>query len=70
MVLNELKKIRMQQYLMNKKEFAQLIGVSEQQYCRYEGASAQPSLEVALRISNALNKSVNEIWAVSPEITG
>ena len=62
MVTNELKKIRMQQYMMNKKQFCKLIGVVEQQYGRYENMTSQPSLEVALRISKALNMAVNDIW--------
>lgn len=65
MVTNELKKIRMQQYLMNKKEFSEFLGVAEQQYCRYENMTSQPSLEIALRISTALSKSVNDIWKIN-----
>lgn len=64
MIENDLKKIRMQQYMMNKKEFASFLGVAEQQYCRYENKTSQPSLEVALRISLALGKSVNDIWRI------
>ena len=62
MVTNKLKEIRMQQYMMNKKQFCELIGVVEQQYGRYEKSSYQPSLEVALKISKALNMTVNDIW--------
>jgi len=65
MLTNCLKKIRMQQFMMTKKEFAQFIGgVGESQYCRYEKSAAQPSLEVAIKISNALKKTVNEIWQI------
>ena len=64
MVNNKLKKIRMQKYMMNKKQFCKLIGVVEQQYGRYENSSYQPSLEVALRISKALEMSVNDIWSL------
>lgn len=62
MVTNILKEIRMQQYMMNKRKFCELIGVSEQQYARYENSIYQPSLEVVLRISKALEKNVNDIW--------
>jgi len=55
----------MQQYMMNKKQFCQFIGVVEQQYGRYENMTSQPSLEVALRISKALNMTVNEIWKLN-----
>ena len=63
MIQNKLKSIRMQTYMMNKKEFSSLINVSEQQYYRYED-NTSPSLEVAIRISNALNMSVNDIWCI------
>jgi DNA-binding XRE family transcriptional regulator len=62
MITNELKKLRMQKYMMNKKEFCHFIGVVEQQYGRYENMTSHPSLEVALRISKALDLTVNEIW--------
>ena len=64
MVINDFKKIRMQEYMLNKKEFAGLLQVSEQQYCRYENMTTQPSLEVALKMSNALDKPVNSIWRI------
>ena len=64
MLTNNLKKIRMQQFMMSKKEFAQHVGVGEPQYCRYERRAAQPSLEIAIKISNALEKTVNEIWSI------
>jgi DNA-binding XRE family transcriptional regulator len=54
----------MQQYMMNKKEFSKFLNIAEQQYCRYENMTSQPSLEVALRISNALKITVNEIWVL------
>jgi len=47
---------------MNQKEFSQVLGIAEQQYCRYEKMTSQPSLEVALKISEKLSKSVNDIW--------
>ena len=64
MLVNNLKKIRMQQFMMSKKEFAQYVGIGEPQFYRYERGAAQPSLEVAIKISNALEKSVNEIWKI------
>jgi len=64
MIINNLKKIRMQQFMMSKKEFAHHIGVGEAQFCRYERGAADPSLLVALRISSALGISVNDIWEI------
>ena len=69
MISNNLKSIRMQTFMMNKKEFAKMVGVAEQQYCRYENSTSQPSLEVAIRISNALEQTVNEIWWIDGELT-
>ena len=62
MVTNVLKEIRMKQYMMNKKEFASMLEIAEQQYGRYENMSVVPSLEVALRVSCILDKPVNEIF--------
>lgn len=62
-VKTRLPNIRLQNYLMSKKDFSKMIDVNEQQYCRYEQYSL-PSLPVALKISRALNLTVNEIWQI------
>lgn len=67
MIKNNLKSIRMQEHMQNKREFAKNIGIAEQQYLRYENAVTLPSLEIALKISNKLNKTVNEIWYIENE---
>ena len=59
---NNLKKIRMGEYFMNMRQFANMIGVAEQQYQRYESGKSIPSLEIAMRISDRLNKKVEDIW--------
>lgn len=64
MIKNTLKQFRMKDYLMNKKEFAQYLGISELQYGRYENSTNQPSLEIALIISKRLGKTVNDIWDI------
>lgn len=64
MIKNNLKSIRMQEYMQNKREFAKTIGIAEQQYLRYENALTHPSLEISLKISYKLNKTVNEIWYI------
>ena len=68
MVVNSLKQIRMQIFMMNRKEFCHFLGIVEQQYGKYEKMKSQPSLEVALRISNVLNMSVNEIWELEDKL--
>ena len=62
MINNRLKNIRMQELMLNKKKFAELIGVAEQQYHRYESGAIIPSLEVCLRIANNLNRKIEDIW--------
>jgi len=69
MIANKLKKIRMGEHEMSKRDFANFleIGVTEMQYSRYEKATQQPPLETALKISNKLRKTVNEIWNIVDE---
>jgi len=62
MVKNNLKEIRMKEYLKNKREFAKMLGISEPQYNRYENGVNQPPLETALLIAEKLGKSCDEIW--------
>jgi len=52
----------MQEFMMNKKEFSAFLNVNESQYSRYESANAQPSLEIAIKIANTLNRQITEIW--------
>lgn len=65
MILNHLKEIRMKEYMMSKREFAAMLDIAEQQYLRYESGKVCPTLEIALKVSNVLHKSVNEIWSFS-----
>lgn len=51
MLKNKLKELRMCQHMQNQKKFSNFLGVSEAQYSRYENHTAQPSLEVAIRIA-------------------
>lgn len=62
MIKNNLKKIRMQEYMMNKREFANILDIAEQQYSRYENGQTIPSLEIALKISDSIRKNINDIW--------
>ncbi len=65
MLNNNLKIIRMREYLMNKREFSKMLDVAEQQYSRYENGQSVPSLEIAIKISNSLQKNINDIWFIS-----
>jgi len=46
---------------MNQKEFAELLGVAQNQYNRYELQRVQPTLELVLRFSKTLKIPVDEI---------
>ncbi len=65
-VQNRLKSFR-HKYEMNQTEFAALLGVALPQYNRYENNQRQPTLEVALRISERLGVPVNDIFEIVSE---
>jgi len=60
-VKNNLKEIRMKEYLLNQKEFAEILGVNYRQYNKYENGVV-PYLEVALNISKKLNKPLEHVF--------
>jgi putative transcriptional regulator len=64
-VVNNLKEIR-HDYRMNQTEFASFLEISIHQYNRYEKQAIQPSLEIALKISQKVNRPVNEIFKRTP----
>lgn len=59
-IFNRLKSIR-HTYEMTQTEFADFLGIAYPQYNRYEKQNAQPSLLLALRMSERLNVTVNDI---------
>lgn len=59
---NKLKEIRMREYLLDPKEFADLIGVNIKTYYCWERGEANPSLKVALEVALRLGKKVEDIW--------
>ncbi|WP_309225229.1 helix-turn-helix domain-containing protein [Paenibacillus sp. JMULE4] len=64
---NNLKDIRFE-HRMNQIEFAEFLGLPQQQYNRYENQRTQPSLELALKISGKVNRPVNDLfYLTSPE---
>lgn len=67
MVKNRLKEIRMKEYMMKQKDFAEFLQISVFQYNRYENQAMQPTLEIALKISEILNKNVMEIFYLMKE---
>ncbi|MFK7695910.1 helix-turn-helix transcriptional regulator [Paenibacillus sp. HJGM_3] len=67
MIKNRLKELR-HDYRMNQVEFAEFLGLAQQQYNRYENQKSQPDLERALLISEKLNRPVNEIFYIENTI--
>lgn len=59
---NNLKSIRMKEYMLSKKEFANLLDIKPTTYYNWENGFNIPSLEVALKIANKLNRPVTDIW--------
>ncbi len=59
---NRLREIRHQMMIDKQKEMADLLGLEQSQYNRYETQQVQPSIELALRIAKALGKSVEDIF--------
>ncbi|WP_342541427.1 helix-turn-helix transcriptional regulator [Heyndrickxia sp. FSL K6-6286] len=50
---------------MNQKEFATYLGISQSQYNRYERNTNQPTLEIAIIISDKLGCPVNDIFYIT-----
>jgi DNA-binding XRE family transcriptional regulator len=61
-VKNHLKEIRMKEYMLNIKDFAEIIGVDNKVLSSWERDKSRPTLERALEVSQKLNRNVNEIW--------
>lgn len=61
-VKNKLKEIRMREYCMNQKEFAEFLSVGITAYCNWEKNLSRPTLEKALEISEKINKNIKDIW--------
>ncbi|AIY79454.1 helix-turn-helix family protein [Clostridium botulinum 202F] len=64
-VKNKLKEIRMKEYMMNQKEFCNLLGISQSTYSTIEANKIQGNIENILIIAKALNLRVEDIWYLS-----
>lgn len=67
MAKNRLREIRHKMMIDKQNEMAQLLGIAQNQYNRYEKQTGQPTLDVALRIAKRLNKPVEEIFYLDDE---
>lgn len=61
-VKNKLKEIRMKEYMMNQKEFCNMLEVSQSTYSSIESNKIQGNIENILAIAKALNRKVEDIW--------
>ncbi len=64
MIINKLKEIRMKEYLMNQKEFSEMLEVSNKSYSVWEKGSSKPAVDLALKIAKKLNRKVEDIWSL------
>lgn len=62
MVKNRLKEIRMREYMMEPKEFAEYLSINTKTYYSWEREAAGPTLEKALEVAKKLNKQIEQIW--------
>jgi putative transcriptional regulator len=65
-VKNHLKEIRMKEYMLNRTEFAEVLGIDFRQYGRYEKETV-PTPESMLKIAQKLNKKVEDIFYLADE---
>lgn len=61
MLKNNLRKIRLEMDV-TQEEMAELFGIKQQQYNRYETQKAQPSSENMLRIAKKLKMPVEKVF--------
>lgn len=59
---NKLKEIRMKEYMLSGKEFADMLDLKHTTYYNWEKGTSQPPLEIAFKIALKLNKSIYDIW--------
>ncbi|MVX62225.1 helix-turn-helix domain-containing protein [Clostridium chromiireducens] len=52
----------MKEYMMNQKEFCNMLEVSQSTYSSIESNKIQGNIENILAIAKALNRKVEDIW--------
>lgn len=63
-VKNRLKEIRHKMYIDTQVEMADLLGITQAMYNRYECQAVQPNLETALRIAQILKVPIEKIFYI------
>lgn len=62
MAKNRLREIRHELMLDEQKQMAELLGINQAQYHRYERHKTEPTLDIALRIAKKLSRKVDDIF--------
>lgn len=62
MIKNNLRKIRMSEYLLEPQAFANMLGLNYKTYYGLESGFSRPKLEHALIIAQKLNRTIEDIW--------
>ena len=65
-ISNEIRRLRFEAGEMTQQELADLIGVTRQTVVAIEGDKYSPSLEVAFRIAEVFEVSVEEVFQYQP----
>ncbi|MCT8976281.1 helix-turn-helix domain-containing protein [Clostridium sp. CX1] len=67
-IKNRLKEIRMREYMLNQKEFAEeILKISVFTYNPIESNKKQGNIETIFKISKALNRRIEDIWFYEAE---
>lgn len=61
MLKNKLKEIRMKEFMMNQKQFAEVLGIDPKKYSKYE-KGVVPLGDMLLHIAKKLNRSVEDVF--------
>ena len=64
-MLTTLKECRIKKAL-TQKQVAARVGISERSYQYYETGERMPDVQTAIRISRALNSTVEDLWDGNP----
>lgn len=61
---NNLKQIRMTEFMMSATEFAKYLEVDLKSYSNWERDISRPKLELAIITAKKLNRTVESIWYI------
>lgn len=68
-VRNEIRRLRQENSTMTQAELARLCGVTRQTIIALEAGKYSPSLELAFKLSRALDRSLDEVFRYEEQIS-